>query len=262
MQHHVLSTVKICFKHTKLSSSVLSALAQSLCFVALGFRASQLIDYHLTPTQANILITKLKQHENCRSLVLLQFSDRYTFICHRQRLRTHYLEYINGFTGYYVDVQGTIPCKMNGAPEDMNRFMMQELGPYLESQASNDNDALMVPTLPCFMVCLTGWLLEYPVIYVCHQVDEIMDEWEPRLNCLGNHPLEWIKLQINCQQQQHPLLSFTYPTQLFSDKKEQKELLEQVQMKFCQRVANPCASSPAMELIVTQETVSLDRVAL
>ncbi|CAO3598841.1 unnamed protein product [Absidia cylindrospora] len=144
----------------------------------------------------------------------------------------------------------------------MNRFMLQELGPYLESQAGSANNTLMVPTLPCFMVSLTGWLLEYPVIYVCHQVDEVMDEWEPRLNCLGNRPLEWIKLQINYQQQQHILLSFTYPTQLFPDANGRKELMEQVRMKFSQRVAKPCVSSPAMDLIVTQETVSLDRVAL
>jgi hypothetical protein len=139
----------------------------------------------------------------------------------------------------------------------MNRFLIQELGPYLQQQTSSNT--LMVSTLPCFMVVLTGWLLEYPVMYVCHQEDEILDEWEPRLNCLGNQPLEWIKLQID---ESHTLLSFTYPAQLFSDSKEQQNILDQVRTKFSQRVAQPCASWPAMNLKVTQETVTLDRVAL
>jgi hypothetical protein len=133
-------------------------------------------------------------------------------------------------------------------PEDVDRFITQQLGPYLQGSDAS----MVVPTLPCFMVALTGWLLEYPVVYVCHQVDEVLDEWEPRGNCLGNLPLEWIQIQIRIGQQVHPLLSFTFPCHLF----DKNMLVAQVRDKFASRLDS------SMSLALVQETVSLDRVAL
>ncbi|KAI8329317.1 hypothetical protein BC941DRAFT_443225 [Chlamydoabsidia padenii] len=264
MHQHIFSTVKSCFKHTKLTPAALSSLAQSLYFVALGIRATQLIDYYIPPTQAKQLVKKLRQHVGCTEMILLQFSDRYTFIGHRQRLLEHYQAYsVDG--GLYVDVQGKTPVKLTQAPVDFDRFITQQLGPYLTREIKSEDDTRMVvSTLPCFMVALTGWLLEYPVVYVCHQVDEVLDEWEPRTNCLGNLNLEWIKLQIlmvepgqqQKQQQHYPLLSFTCPSHLLSEATQQDRLVSQVRMKFSSRL------STSMSLVLAQETVCLDRVAL
>ncbi|KAI8096785.1 uncharacterized protein BX664DRAFT_346820 [Halteromyces radiatus] len=271
MQSPFDTIVKLCFKHTRLSPSVLFNLSQALYIVALGLRTTHLIDYHLTPNQAKQLLQHLRKHKDGRDLILLQFTDRYTFIGHRKRLLERCHSSVKEIC--YIDVQGKIPFKLDKVPDDLQEFLEEQLQPYVEqlektSIITNDKDdekVFMVSNLPCFMVALTGWLLEYPMVYVCHQVGDIFDEWEPRVNCLGNIPLVWVKLQIqekqlmSTRQQPYSLLSFTYPTCILPTAKEQQQVVDHLRNIFSARLSSYCSS---MRLIIHQEIVTLDRVAL
>lgn len=90
--------------------------------------------------------------------------------------------------------------------------------------------------VPTCMVSLTGWLLEYPIIYTTHlsnddAMDEL-DEWEERKNCLGgNQLLQLIQVWLG----EHMLLSFSYPATLSEVvKPEEKEL--KLKLKINQRL--------------------------
>lgn len=138
---------------------------------------------------------------------------------------------------------------------------------------NNNKEALFISTLPSFMISLTGWLLEYPMIYVCHKLnEEILDEWEPKKNCLGNIPLIWIRIDIDNDNDNnhhhdhitttttsnhlHSLLRFTYPFCVLPEQCDQQQLFEQLKKKYSDRLIKP------YKLIINQEIITLDRVAM
>ncbi|KAI9308226.1 hypothetical protein BJ944DRAFT_260644 [Cunninghamella echinulata] len=256
MYSFIEKCVKESFQRTKLSPSTLSTLSQNIYFIAKGFRASLLIDYYLNEKQAKALVDNLRQKKECQELLLLQFTDRFTFIGHRSRLKEHY----KSFEGIYVDIQGENPILLETIPEDVQQFIKTKLGPFLFND--DKENILLISTLPSFMVSVTGWLLEYPIIYVCHHLnEEIIDEWEPKKNCLGNRPLVWIRLDIKEKNQHgHSLLRFTYPVCILPTQHDQQQLFEQLKMKYTSRLLS--SSSPAYQLNIIQEIISLDRVAI
>ena len=121
------------------------------------------------------------------------------------------------------------------------------------------------------MVALTGWLLEYPIIYCSHDEDpnETTDknldcEWDPwqvRPNCLGDRPLCLVRVWIIHPNHQWMLLSFTYPKELTI-----ANPVSMIQSKYQHRLQ--VAHAHSLEFIrdahvdVSHETVTLDRVAL
>ncbi|CAO3626015.1 unnamed protein product [Cunninghamella echinulata] len=259
MYSFIEKCVKEFFQRTKLAPSTLSTLSQNIYFIAKGFRATLLIDYYLNEKQAKTLIDNLRQKKECQELLLLQFTDIFTFIGHRSRLKEHY----KNFEGYYVDIQGENPILLETIPEDVQQFIRTKLEPFLFNNDKEEN-TLLISTLPSFMVSVTGWLLEYPIIYVCHHLnEEIIDEWEPKKNCLGNRPLVWIRLDIkekgHQHQHEHSLLRFTYPVCILPKQHDQQQLFEQLKMKYTSRLL---LSSPSYQLNIIQEIISLDRVAI
>ncbi|CAO3609514.1 unnamed protein product [Cunninghamella blakesleeana] len=264
MKAFIENCVKESFQRTKLSPNTLSILSQNIYFITIGFRATLLIDYYLEEKQAKLLISKLKQNKGCQQLLLLQFTDRFTFLGHRTRLIEHY----NNFHGYYVDIQGDQPILLERMPEDLQQFLKNQLDPFLFSK--NNKESLFISFLPSFMISLTGWLLEYPIIYVCHQLNqEILDEWEPKKNCLGNIPLVWIRIDVDnnnnnnnnnhdhsTKHTNHSLLRFTYPSCILPEQHDQQQLFEQLKTKYSSRLIKP------YELNIQQEIITLDRVAM
>ncbi|KAI8069575.1 hypothetical protein BC940DRAFT_21406 [Gongronella butleri] len=243
MRDHIQHAVARAVHPNTLSPKVLTGLTQAIYFVALGIRASCLLDYHLTAAQASTLIHALRK-----------FSDSYTFIAHHDRLLDHYHR---RYDTLYVDIQGTEPRKLAGAPSDVHAFITEELGPFLEAGASDWETS----SVPCFMVTLAGWLLEYPVVYVSHEEGAgPLDEWEVRTNCLGQRPLICVQLQAIEHQQvtprAFPLLSFTFPVSVVPDHDDQQRLIEHVRNVFSIRMTTPYT------LQVERAPVIMDRIAL
>ncbi|ORX59584.1 hypothetical protein DM01DRAFT_1343332 [Hesseltinella vesiculosa] len=211
------------------------------------------MDYHFTSQQARSLIHELRNHKNGHQFTLLQFEDRYTFIAHRQRLLEQCGRRHNTI---YVDVQGPAPVELTQAPEDADQFLKD----MCEALATGPED-WVATSVPCFMVTLTGWLLEYPVVYVSHQPNgPPLDEWEVRTNCLGQRPLVLIQLQaidhLPVAPQAWPLLAFTYPQAILPDPQKQQQLLERTRAHFSSRMVSP------FTLQAEQSLVSMDRIAL
>lgn len=116
------------------------------------------------------------------------------------------------------------------------------------------------------MVALTGWALEYPVIYQTHDPDEAtldleLDEWEVRPNCLGSIRLNvvrvWLRFHTNFAD--YLIASFSYP-----DDPAQVDLAA-LQEKFQQRLIEAKKKSKHFEkasIQLTTEQVTMDTVAL
>lgn len=97
-------------------------------------------------------------------------------------------------------------------------WLKDRLLPFLSSSET----VFYSSVVPTCMVAITGWILEYPVIYTTHlsmdSPEDELDEWEIRTNCLGNRCLQVIQVWMS----NHMLLSFSYPVSLIDN----QEILE------------------------------------
>lgn len=111
------------------------------------------------------------------------------------------------------------------------------------------------------MVAMTGWALEYPVIYTTHAIsdkfDDELDEWEQRPNCLGNQPLQLVEYYLA----DHLLLSYSYPMNVIDN----NEFIFQLKAKVDQRL-DDLTTKPDWLLDIhceiKREQIKLDRFAL
>ncbi|CDH53277.1 predicted protein [Lichtheimia corymbifera JMRC:FSU:9682] len=271
---HIRLTLRACFKGTRLSPSAFDSLLQALTCLAIGLRAAHLVDVcNVGSDRAVPLITQLRQHPLCKSLVLLQFGQDYTFICHRETLQSHLDTTLNKPEQWdYVDVRGKQgpPIKRSSPPPVLINWLQQRLLPFLNQK---DDPFFLSRMVPYYMVALTGWLLEYPIIYCSHDEDpnETTDndldcEWDPwqvRPNCLGDRPLCLVRVWIIHPHQRYMLLSFTYPKELTI-----ASPVAMIQSKYQHRLLQVAHDDHSLEFIrgahvdVSHETVTLDRVAL
>lgn len=118
------------------------------------------------------------------------------------------------------------------------------------------------------MVTLTGWLLEYPVIYVLDDenvsMDLELDEWQPRSNSLGGVPLTVIRVwACGLAASDYLILSFSYPSDLHDS---QHMLLPGNMMeKRLEEAKKDKKWTFILQHVLIKtstETVTLDRVAL
>jgi hypothetical protein len=134
-------------------------------------------------------------------------------------------------------------------------WLQDKLLPFLASTNTN----YYSPAVPTFMVALTGWALEYPVIYTTHLITDDpegeLDEWEVRPNCLGSRALNVTQVWV----QDHMLLSFSCPCSLFNDTME-----HHLKFKIDQRLAQApiWADWLSNKCVIKREQIKLDRFAL
>lgn len=134
-----------------------------------------------------------------------------------------------------------------------------------------------VDIVPTCMVALTGWLLEYPVIYLTHDegdpYDLELDEWEVRPNSLGDERLHLFQISVDHLYDDTEgeysliLVSFTCPdriVRLVSDTSVEK-IVQDCQARYQARLcgAQKTDAIPSRACVrVTAEQVTMDRVAL
>ncbi|KAG2173961.1 hypothetical protein INT44_000074 [Umbelopsis vinacea] len=139
------------------------------------------------------------------------------------------------------------------------QFIHHQLKPAL----SGPDSLLTIDPIPSFMISLTGWLLEYPVIYVQSVPDEddASLEWRPASgNALSGVPLTVVAVGIGFGQERHDhrMLSFSYPSLLFNE--QQHQVIHNNLSTMIQSRCEASSSDIYFEIIITQET--LDRVAM
>ena len=139
-------------------------------------------------------------------------------------------------------------------------WIRQRLLPFV---AQPTNDVLWhSPVVPSYMVALTGWLLEYPVLYMTHdetdELDHELDEWEIVPNCLGDRPLSLVRVWLLGDSFWHDymLLSYSYPEMDLPT-----DPMRDLEQKISLRMQPHQVFLPA-KVKVTHEHVTLDRVAL
>ncbi|KAG0166704.1 hypothetical protein DFQ28_010544 [Apophysomyces sp. BC1034] len=175
-------------------------------------------------------------------------------MCHRSRLEQHVNHALQGDL-VYVDIRGKQPVQRD-RPQHLIDWLQHQLVPFLSSRQS----FFSFPIVPTFMISVTGWALEYPVIYTLHSESDDpaieWDEWEPRTNCLGGQLLTVIRVLIHgLGTSSYMLLSFSYPSPLITD-----DIQALVREKMEQRVAQAPIHNLRVEVV--KEQVVLDQVAL
>ncbi|KAG2219850.1 hypothetical protein INT45_000737 [Circinella minor] len=238
MIDHIRSSLRACFKgNRRLSTTTIDSLVKAVVSVALGLRVAHLIDVaHVTSDQINELIILLRQDPQCQQLLVLQFKDRYTFLCHRHELERHVEATLNQPNQWvYVDIRGKQgPPIQRPCPEIFLFWLQNRLQPYLlscqqqQEEEKEKNPLYYSSVVPSYMVVLTGFLLEYPIMYMTHnetdQVDQELDEWEMIPNCLGDRSLLLVRVWLHQPKafwHDYMLLSYSCPSEKLIDFPEQ-----------------------------------------
>ncbi|KAI9029682.1 hypothetical protein CLU79DRAFT_735407 [Phycomyces nitens] len=281
MLDHIHSTLRVCLKYLKLAPGTIDSLTNgiqhtifflfyhlfinpipALACVVYGLRATHLIDLHLPIDRSRNLLELLKRHPDSKELVLLQFGDRFTFFANVRRLRQHCQTTLTKGGLVYVDIQGKQPV-LRDCPGQLTHWLTNTLQPFLDQQL----EVLFSPTVPTCMITLTGWALEYTVIYTSHHdldtLDSELDEWQVRTNCLGSRCLNVVRIWIHhfgLPKQEHMLLSFSYPATLLT-LEHQAKIEADFGLKIQCRLQETDRFKTS-QVEVVREQVNLDRVAL
>ncbi|KAI8991236.1 hypothetical protein BDF20DRAFT_843499 [Mycotypha africana] len=190
----IFYATKPCFQSIT-NHAKIKVLSKGIACVALGLRVSHLIDIaHLNLDQAQQLSRNLQKIPMCRETILLvQFKDRFTFVCNKKRMKEHYEEtmLLHPHALTFIAVEGKEPVQHKEAPAHVVHWLSQKLYPQLTKEVC------YFDKVPPFMVALNGWFLEYPVIYTTHSIHDDpegeLDEWEVKPNCLGGRTLHVIR---------------------------------------------------------------------
>ncbi|KAI9287860.1 hypothetical protein BC943DRAFT_318986 [Umbelopsis sp. AD052] len=253
---HILSTLRF----TKsLRRKTVSSLAKDIAIVAAGIRIAHLVDVaYLKREEASELQHQLQSLPICQSLYIIHIGNEYTFICHR-RLLEHQVTHCHD-RRYYVCIDEALRGPtLQSHCTPLAQFIHHQLKPAL----SGPDSLLTIDPIPSFMISLTGWLLEYPVIYVQSVPDEddASLEWRPASgNALSGVPLTVVTVGIGFGQERHDhrMLSFSYPNLLFNE--QQYQVIHNNLSTMIQSRCEASSSDIYFEIIITQET--LDRVAM
>ncbi|RUS22395.1 hypothetical protein BC937DRAFT_89443 [Endogone sp. FLAS-F59071] len=173
------------------------------------FRVSYLVDVaYLTLESVTQLARTLREHSRCQMLCALQFGDRYTFICHRHLLASHIKVFLRSANGdcstiatedigpIFIDVSEAlaVPSRSSTAPISLHTFISATLRLFVYNSSET---VLFITDLPLCLIALTGWILEYPIIYIQNEEQEgERGEWQSRSNCLGNVRLTVVRLKL------------------------------------------------------------------
>ncbi|KAI8334478.1 hypothetical protein BD560DRAFT_414565 [Blakeslea trispora] len=251
----IVDVLKPHFK--SLNNSKLQTLAKAITCVACGLRVSHLIDVAaIDQHKAKQLLLALKKLPQCRNLALLQFKDRFSFICHSELLDQHVkstLQYPDQLA--FIAVDDKEP-RFTEIPLCLTTWIRDKL--------CLPHAVYYSPIVPTFMVALTGWLLEYPIIYTTHlptdDPEGELDEWEVRTNCLGGRPLQLTKVYLNHTDDTHLLMSFSS-----LGIQDTSYYIQPFELKLKQRLVNAqkkCNWLKGYHITIAFEQIKLDRFAL
>ncbi|CAG8449318.1 3484_t:CDS:2 [Ambispora gerdemannii] len=114
------------------------------------------------------------------------------------------------------------------------------------------------------MITITGWLLEYPIIYV-QNIEESINEMESNNegNCLGNEELRLCRVYLRKQgadKNRQILLSFSFPKSILST--TEKEIFARLKSLFNSRLLEQQNAFWENECEVEVSDVCLPVVAL
>ncbi|CAG8486040.1 10909_t:CDS:2, partial [Scutellospora calospora] len=177
--------------------------------VALGIRAAYLVDFTLlTLDESKTLLSSFQKNVNLFNICILQFSDTHTFICNYKLILTKLeKDLINEFeSNVFVDVAwhckegGNKEPKVINTPSSFRTFLetcvkpfFSELSDFHLSSSMRNSEVLFIPTTPTCAITFTGWILEYPAIYVLDSVPDSVDmsfDVQTMKNCLGSQDLK------------------------------------------------------------------------
>ncbi|KAI8583284.1 hypothetical protein K450DRAFT_222852 [Umbelopsis ramanniana AG] len=195
---HILSALKF----TKLlRRKTVSSLAKDIAIVAAGIRVAHLVDVaYLKREEASELQHQLQSLPICQPLYIIHIGNEYTFICHRHLLE-HQVIHCDDYSRYYVCIDEALRGPtLQSFCTPLAQFIHHQLKPAL----SGPDNLLTIDPIPSFMISLTGWLLEYPVIYVQSVADkeDASLEWRPASgNSLSGVPLTVVTVGIGFGQE-------------------------------------------------------------
>ncbi|KAJ2957850.1 hypothetical protein NQZ79_g6504 [Umbelopsis isabellina] len=230
----------------------------------MAIRVAHLVDVaFLTNKDVSDLMRGL---EAFGDICVLHIGNDYTFICHRQLLRNHlagYKEMANP-PPYYVCIDEALQAPtMQNSCAPLYAFIRDQLQPFL----SSEDRFFHFENTPACMISLTGWLLEYPVIYV-QSGEGFLPEWKlPAGNSLSGISLIVFEVGIRFDQESrlHRMMSFSYPAYLFNEQQQNiidshlrrgiNSRCEMAKWKYAS-----LASNIYCDITVSQE--SFDRVAM
>ncbi|KAH8556022.1 hypothetical protein BGW37DRAFT_479529 [Umbelopsis sp. PMI_123] len=222
---------------------------------------SHLVDVaYLKVEQALELHHRLQLLPICQHLYIIHIGNEYTFICHRRLLELHVANY-DGHPPYYVCIDETLqsPSLQEFCPP-LTQMIRNKLKPVL----SRPDNIFIINSIPSCMISLTGWLLEYPVVYIqtTENEEDASTAWRPASgNALSGVPLTVFTVVIRFGQERihnHRMLSFSYPTMLFTE--SQAQTMQTNMSSMIQRRCEFWSSDIYFEIMITHE--SLDRVAM
>ncbi|RUS25504.1 hypothetical protein BC938DRAFT_472057, partial [Jimgerdemannia flammicorona] len=182
----------------------------------------------------------------------MQFQNGHTFVCHHHLLTSHVRGLLHGANDdlsalaikgngedlMFIDVSEklTAPTRLPSIPSSLYTFTSTTLRPFTDTLT---NPILVIPSIPSCLLALTGWLLEYPTIYVQDSdQDAERCEWDSRGNCLGNVTLTVVRVKLlgGNDGRDHPLLSFSFPSDLVSAT-EAAGLVRKTEERYAARAA-------------------------
>ncbi|CAG8652202.1 14991_t:CDS:2 [Funneliformis mosseae] len=194
--------------------------------IALGIRTAHLVDVtSLTYEETTRLIASLRQE--IPHICGIQFSDTHVFICNQDLLSAKLkLDLDNEFKDIaFIDVskKNVEPTQVN-VPDSLMHLLSTQFHPFTFQE--NSDSTLFVSQTPQCMISFTGWILEYPVIYVLESSstddESSFCSQNIMMNCLGSQELILYRIFLKKNMksteeiQRHMLLSFSCPVSFIS----------------------------------------------
>jgi hypothetical protein len=277
LEHYNLTRAVI---HSMLKPFKLSSFTESLnkdcLLVATGARLAALIDVQLTHNQINSLLAQITAANKAVYDNLFIFSIQYN-----ETIIASYLLNCNSEVGYknsietltLVDISSNSAILINSKHKqqdfavhrDKLQFILRVLFEKVDSCSSKVHsvniDLIELGVGISFLPTLTGFLLQYPVIYTFNCVES---NAIPHYNALAMVDLQVISYQAKLDQSAIPITSFSVPKDLLLADSTLQQLLDDNQLQFAGRFGAAHLSEPNLlhSFDCQKEVVRLSQVVL
>ncbi|KAF0541346.1 hypothetical protein F8M41_005509 [Gigaspora margarita] len=226
--NNLFSHIKSCLlsfssaKKLSISSKKLTDHVNDIIAITLGIRAAYLIDFaFLTLDDSKTLLSSFQKNKNLFNICILQFSDTHTFICNHKLVLTKLEnDLINEFKNcIFVDIMWNYKetgCKepeMIDTPLSFKKSLEMNVKPFFLEWSDIDSSSLttklavfFIPKTPTCIITFTGWILEYPVVYVLDSApDNVGDIFDIQMtkNCLGGQNLKLYRVFLKNAEKVH-----------------------------------------------------------
>ncbi|KAL1923989.1 uncharacterized protein VTP21DRAFT_7024 [Calcarisporiella thermophila] len=195
------------FQGKRMTKRALRESSLDILFVALGIRSCTLIDrISISQNDLTTLIRQLRSKVGITSLVGIYLADTHMFIGRLQNLRDRVDKMIleGEKDCWFIDVSSGHEAKLLAHIPSSFLSALSSLAPKLLERSP---ELILSPLEDSTLVSLTGWLLDYPIVYV----------QETTNHSLANSQLTLTRVLLvpNTRNGEHLLISFSIPTQIF-----------------------------------------------